>query len=108
MAQEDRTELPTQRRKDEASRKGQVARSTDLAQAASLRGPEPHMKKIIVAGVAFALSSAVVIHAQDRTVLLNGEPVVVTTGAAGRGFVVTNSPAQRGVAGPAGSRLARW
>jgi flagellar biosynthetic protein FlhB len=36
MAQEDRTELPTQRRKEEASRKGQVARSTDLAQAASL------------------------------------------------------------------------
>jgi flagellar biosynthetic protein FlhB len=36
MANEDRTELPTQRRKDEARRKGQVARSTDLAQAASL------------------------------------------------------------------------
>jgi flagellar biosynthetic protein FlhB len=36
MANEDRTELPTQRRKDEARRRGQVARSTDLAQAASL------------------------------------------------------------------------
>src|SRR6185295_16289044 len=57
------------------------------------------MKKIIVvASVALALGSAVVIHAQDRTVLLNGEPVQVTTGPAGRGFVVTSSPAQRGIA----------
>src|SRR6185369_15910848 len=37
-------------------------------------------------------------HAQDRTVLLNGEPVQVTTGPSGRGFVVTSSPAQRGIA----------
>jgi flagellar biosynthetic protein FlhB len=36
MANEDRTELPTQRRKDEARRRGQIARSHDLAQAASL------------------------------------------------------------------------
>src|SRR6188474_3301952 len=65
------------------------------------------MKKIIVAGAALALSSAAVIHAQDRTVLLNGEPVVVTSGPSGRGFVVTNSPAQRSVSLPLEARVVK-
>lgn len=36
MAADDRTELPTQRRKDEAKKRGQIARSQDLGQAAGL------------------------------------------------------------------------
>jgi hypothetical protein len=65
------------------------------------------MKKNIVACVMLALSSAVMIHAQDRTVNLNGEPVVVTTGAAGRGFVVNTGPAQRGIALPLEARIVK-
>jgi len=65
------------------------------------------MKKIIVAFLTFALSSVVLIHAQDRTVLLNGEPVLVTTGQAGRGFVVTTGPAQRGIVVPLEARIVK-
>ena len=57
------------------------------------------MKKIIVAGAAFALSSAVMIHAQQQTeVNLNGQPVNVTVQPGG-GFVIaqrTASAANRG------------